>query len=252
MNNHTIYIHINKINKKVYIGQTCQNPKKRWENGKGYDSCPRFYNAILKYGWDNFEHIILFENLSLQQANQKEKELIKKYNSTDEKYGYNITSGGSNFHHSEETKRKIGQSNKIALKGITWSQQHKQKISQMFTGQGNPFYGKHHTQQSKEKISNNRKGKNIGKQHPFYGKHHTKQSKEKISNNRKGKGGKKVRCINTGQVFNTMMDAARWCGLINSSSIGQVCNKTGKQKTAGKHPITKEKLLWEFIEENNE
>ena len=30
MNNYTIYIHINKINKKVYIGQTCQNPKKRW------------------------------------------------------------------------------------------------------------------------------------------------------------------------------------------------------------------------------
>ena len=33
-----------------------------------------------------------------------------------------------------------------------------------------------------------------------------------------------------------MMDAARWCGLKTSSSIGQVCNKTGKQKTAGKHP----------------
>lgn len=121
----------------------------------------------------------------------------------------------------------------------------------MFTGQGNPFYGKHHTEQSKEKISNSRKGKNVGKQHPFYGKHHTKQSKEKISNNRKSKGGKKVKCINTGQIFNTMMDAAKWCGLANSSSIGQVCNKTGKQKTAGKHPITKEKLLWEFIEEND-
>jgi hypothetical protein len=44
-----------------------------------------------------------------------------------------------------------------------------------------------------------------------------------------------------------MMDAARWCGLTNSSSIGQVCNKTGKRKTAGKHPVTKEKLLWEFV-----
>ena len=49
-----------------------------------------------------------------------------------------------------------------------------------------------------------------------------------------------------------MMDAARWCGLANACSIGQVCNKTGKQKTAGKHPITKEKLLWEFIDSNDE
>ena len=44
-----------------------------------------------------------------------------------------------------------------------------------------------------------------------------------------------------------MMDAARWCGLKNSSSIGQICNKTGKQKTAGKHPETGERLYWEFV-----
>lgn len=43
-----------------------------------------------------------------------------------------------------------------------------------------------------------------------------------------------------------MMDAARWCGLKNASSIGQVCNHTGKQQTAGRHPITQEKLKWEF------
>ena len=43
-----------------------------------------------------------------------------------------------------------------------------------------------------------------------------------------------------------MMDAARWCGLATACSIGQVCNK--KRKTAGKHPITLEKLIWEFID----
>ena len=69
MNNYTIYIHKNKINNKVYIGQTSQNPKKRWDNGRGYQSSPKFYNAILKYGWDNFEHIILYTNLTLEQAN---------------------------------------------------------------------------------------------------------------------------------------------------------------------------------------
>jgi len=54
MNNYTIYIHKNKINGKVYIGQTGQDPKKRWDNGNGYKTCSRFWNAIQKYGWDNF------------------------------------------------------------------------------------------------------------------------------------------------------------------------------------------------------
>lgn len=85
----------------------------------------------------------------------------------------------------------------------------------------------------------------------MHGKHHTEESLKKISTNRQGKGGKKILCINTGDVFDCMMDAARWCGLTNSASIGQVCNKTGKQKTAGKHPITKEKLIWKFIDEEN-
>ena len=44
-----------------------------------------------------------------------------------------------------------------------------------------------------------------------------------------------------------MMDAARWCGLKNASSIGHCC--IGKQKTAGKHPITKEKLIWRYLNE---
>lgn len=251
MNNYTIYMHINKKNNKVYIGQTCQNPKDRWgKNGNGYQTSRRFYNAIQKYGWENFQHIILYENLSLEEANQLEKQLIKQYNSTDDNYGYNITTGGKNFHHSEETKRKISESNHIALQGIKWSEQHKKLISEMFSGQGNPFYGKHHTEQTKKKISQNRKGKCAGEEHPFYGKHHTEQNLQKMSKNRQSKGGKKVRCINTGEIFPTMMDAARWCGLKNSSSIGQVCNKTGKRKTAGRHPDTNEKLLWEFVEEN--
>lgn len=50
MNKFTIYMHKNKINKKVYIGQTIQEPKDRWKNGAGYKTCTKFYNAIKKYG----------------------------------------------------------------------------------------------------------------------------------------------------------------------------------------------------------
>lgn len=247
MNNYTIYIHKNKINGKVYIGQTNQRPEKRWDCGRGYETSSKFYNAILKYGWDNFEHIILYTNLTLEEANQKEQELIKEYNSCNDEFGYNIISGGRNFTHSEETKRKIGLANSIALKGNKWSEKQRELRSEMFTGEGNPFYGKHHTKETKQLISEHRKGKCIGEAHPMYGKHHTEETLQKMSNNRKGKGGKQIKCLNTGEIFPTMMDAARWCGLKNSSSIGQVCNKTGKQKTAGKHPETGEKLQWEFI-----
>ena len=50
-----VYQHKNKINGKVYIGITMQDPERRWRHGEGYKSSPHFYAAIQKYGWDNFE-----------------------------------------------------------------------------------------------------------------------------------------------------------------------------------------------------
>lgn len=90
MNNYTIYMHKNKINGKVYIGQTCQNPIKRWDNGNGYKTSRKFYNAIQKYGWENFEHIILYTELSQDQADQLEEQLIHKYQAQNDEFGYNI------------------------------------------------------------------------------------------------------------------------------------------------------------------
>ena len=50
-----IYMHKNKINGKVYIGQTIQDdPNKRWKNGHNYKTCTFFAHAIKKYGWNNF------------------------------------------------------------------------------------------------------------------------------------------------------------------------------------------------------
>ena len=82
-------------------------------------------------------------------------------------------------------------------------------MSKMFSGDKNPFYGKHHSEETKMLISQKLKGKFIGQNHPFYGKHHSEENLIKMSKNRKGKGGKKVLCIETGEIFNCMMDAAR-------------------------------------------
>ena len=93
-NNYFVYCHTNKINGKKYIGITCKKkPEYRWgKNGKNY-SDQIFGKAIEKYGWDIFEHEILYSNLPQEDAKQKEKELIKKYN-TQVPNGYNITIGG--------------------------------------------------------------------------------------------------------------------------------------------------------------
>jgi len=95
MNNYKIYVHINRINGKLYIGQTSRSLKVRCKNGTNYKTSVFFNNAIQKYGWDNFDHIVLVENLSKEMADIIETELIKKYKTNNPQYGYNISSGGS-------------------------------------------------------------------------------------------------------------------------------------------------------------
>lgn len=95
--NYYVYMHVNKINNKKYIGITKNKPEDRWQNGKGYKK-QAFYKAIQKYGWDNFYHIILFDNLSEEEACKKEIELIAFYKSDNKKFGYNISHGGENGH----------------------------------------------------------------------------------------------------------------------------------------------------------
>lgn len=88
----TVYEHISASG-KVYIGITSQNNvNKRWFKGSGYAKCPAIYNAILKYGWDNFQHNIIASNLGEQTAKNMEKDLIKFYK--EQGKSYNITDGG--------------------------------------------------------------------------------------------------------------------------------------------------------------
>ena len=85
-NDYVVYIHKNILNGKVYVGQTC-NLSERWRNnGKNYFNSIKFYNAIKKYGWDNFTHEVVYSNLNKQAADKLEKELIHKYNSIEEGY----------------------------------------------------------------------------------------------------------------------------------------------------------------------
>ena len=91
----TVYMHVNKINNKRYVGITCQGVNKRWKSdGSGYKHNAYFWNAIQKYGWNNFDHEIIAENETLENACKLEQYWIKYYKCSDRNYGYNLTDGG--------------------------------------------------------------------------------------------------------------------------------------------------------------
>lgn len=91
--NYCVYCHTSPSGKK-YIGITCQRPNRRWCGGKGYVKSPHFYRAIVKYGWDSFEHEILYSGLCQKDAREIEVKLIADYQSNNPRYGYNLSTGG--------------------------------------------------------------------------------------------------------------------------------------------------------------
>lgn len=109
-NNYKVYMHVNKINDKKYVGITRRKPKDRWLHGNGYRRSWHFQNAIQKYGWDNFDHYILYIGLTKQEAEDKERELISYFDSANRDKGYNIELGGNSVGKiSDEQKRKMSE-----------------------------------------------------------------------------------------------------------------------------------------------
>lgn len=124
---------------KVYIGITHQKPCYRWgKDGNGYKTQNLFYRAIQKYGWDNFDHEILFTGLNKEEACTKEKELISFFKSNNPQFGYNITEGGEHYVFTEEIKRKISEANKGRKHTDEW----KRMISEKLRGRPSPTAGK--------------------------------------------------------------------------------------------------------------
>ena len=176
---YTIYEHKNKIDGKCYIGVTKQKPEIRWRNGKGYINNKHFNDAINKYGWDNFEHIIIMQVKDEELAFLLEKFFIQKFDLTNPNKGYNLSEGG----------RQRGPAR--FEKMTEWARNHKK-------------FGE----------------------------------ESAVS--------KKVRCIETGDIFGSIQEAERWCG---STKVGEVCRK--KREHAGHHPETNELLTWEYANEED-
>ena len=202
MGEYKVYAHITP-NGKIYIGITKSNkPKNRWgADGTGYKGQKLFWRAIQKYGWNNIQHIILLDNLSKELACECEKYLIAKYKTNNTKFGYNLTSGGEGtvgYKFSEEhckkqsermightvsneTRKKIGAANSIALKGRILSEETKQKISIALSGENHPMYGKKQPIEAVEKM----RQKQIGNTYHL-GHKVSEESRYRMSESHKG------------------------------------------------------------------
>lgn len=148
--------------------------------------------------------------------------------------GRGVTSG---MHHSEETKRKIGEKNSEALKGKNkgkkHSEEHNKKISEALKGEIPWNKGKKLSEEHKKNMSKSLKGKI-----PWIkGKKMSEETKRKLN--------KKVVCIITGEIFNSIKEAEKY---YKCSRISSCCR--GTRKTAGKLPDGT-KLQWKYVKDYN-
>lgn len=233
-------------NGKVYIGITSQKPEYRWKkDGRGYlqkrgnvYTQPAIAGAIIKYGWNNIKHEVLFKDLTKEEAEIKEVELIAIYKSNQRKYGYNIESGGNANKMSDETKQKISKAfkgEKHPFYGKTHTDEVKNRLSKIYkerfsVPENNPFYGKHHTEETKRKIGESHKKENLSKktlEKMSKAKKGKKRSKESIEKGAKAHE-KPVVCIETGFIYHSAKEAEIQTGTCH---ITEVCKN--KRKTAG-------------------
>lgn len=230
-----IYKYTNLINGKIYIGQTKNSLEQRALNGTNYKGSRYFYNAIQKYGWNNFIPEILEDGLSLDKANIREEYYISLFNSTDPNIGYNIRLGGQNSDLSDETKNIISAKAKERYKdktknpmfGKTHSIESIKKMRELKVGKNNPMFDKILSIESRKLISEHHKGAN----NPIHNHNFTEiertQMSKRFSEYAK-EWSKKVICIEDNLTFDTITSAADYYGVKKSTLSGHL---NGRQHT---------------------
>lgn len=183
-----IYKITNLINNKFYIGQDIK------DNPKYFDSGKIIIKAIKKYGKENFKKEILEVCTDEKHMDEREIFWIKELNATNGKIGYNICEGGKTYRSMKgENNPMFGKhlseetKEKIKEKRKLQKMSEEQKEQLRIKWSGEENPGKNKSLETIEKISKSRKGKCIGEEHPMFGKKHSDETKKHWSETRKGK-----------------------------------------------------------------
>ncbi len=216
-----IYQAKNKINGKVYVGQTIGNLDRRKSDHLSsvksirYDSY--FHNAIRKYGKDNFVWEIIEECNTIEELNEREKYWIEILDSISPN-GYNLMSGGRNSMHHEKTKVEMSEIRKgkyCGKKHPRYGKKHTKetlkKMSESKQGENHPMFGKNHTRKSLKKMREAAQGENhpmygkTGKDNPNYGKTHTEETLKKMSEAQQGESNPRAKLTEA-----DVLDIRKW------------------------------------------
>ena len=160
-----IYLARNRVNGKVYIGQTLLSLRERMGDHRRkafiHGSRSDFHAAIREHGFNTFEWKVLELVLFREALSPREQYWIDNYQSADPSKGYNNTHGGDSFEFTEKAKKKIG----LAGRGVKRSETFKENLRHINSGAGNPFFGKYHTEDAKAKNRAAHVGKKLKPEH---------------------------------------------------------------------------------------
>lgn len=187
---------------KKYIGQS-KNIYKRWVDHKWALNNNIHDNDYLQKAWNKYgsEHFVfnIIEVCPVNKLDEREMYYINYFATHDRANGYNLRGGGG----------RIGDMTP--------------EVREKFRGENNPMYGKHHSEETRKKLSDARKDMYTNENHPRC---------------------KAVYCIELNMVFWGAKEAEVTLG-INRNNICNCCS--GRIQSAGKHPVTKEKLHWLYL-----
>lgn len=286
---------------KCYIGQSI-DIENRWLQhictAKYEIDNNKFYNAIRKYGYENFTYEVIEECDKAQEVlDDRERYWIEYYNSYYD--GYNSTKGGQSkawiydpeiirkmwddgfttgeirqilgcgkstvnnrlqgykdFNTYTSHKRSCGSGAKFR-EFLQQSEKQKRFFGETITIHqydllGN-YIASYNSLEDAAKAINGACPENIGQcfrgehlHRTAYGYQWSKEKVDKMPMTSTAQG-TLVHCITTDMYFPSVPEATKWCGLKSTSNIKDCCR--GLVKSAGKHPITGEKLKWEYIKD---